>query len=584
MSLFGSLQTASNTLQAMQIGLQVVSNNIANANTEGFIREEVNYAPAPVQEIGRLNIGLGVMVESITQKVDDFLGEQLRDATGDRVSAELQNDAYKDLEQLLGELSDNDLSTALTGFFNSFEDTTNANAGDALSVRNLAVLEGNQLAAEIRRIEDRSRDLRNSYDDRISESVDQINSLTDEITKLNIRITQTEGGSAGSSDAGALRSARNTAVSKLAEIVGVTVEEQPSGGLSIAVGGEFLVFEGQRRELTLQTADPDLEAATQLVFADTGKAIEPTSGSIHGYTVARDEIVDGFRENLDQFAQTLIYEFNKVYSQGQGIDGFQTLTSVAAVDDRFAALNEAGLPFPIENGEFTISLINDNGDAEETTISVKLLGDGAGDNATLTSVTEQIDAIDGLSASIGTDGRLTITADSPDAQFVFAEDTSGFLASIGLNTFFTGTGSIDMSVNSELDGIQNAGKLALRRTPRRDDASDQPEQTPSPGGSLENALLLASLIDQPLDSLDGASIVERYDQVVNDLAQNSTVAGSVLDGLSVFEATLDNEFQAISGVNIDEEAIDMISLQRIYQATARVIATIQEMLDTLVNI
>lgn len=561
----------------MQIGLQVVSNNIANANTEGFIREQVNYAPAPVQKRGRLNIGLGVMVESITQKVDEFLGDQLRDATGDRVSAELQNDAYKDLEQLLGELSDNDLSTALTGFFGSLQDTTNATAGDALSVRNLAVLEGRQLSAEIRRLEDRSRDLRNSYDDRIAESVGQINNLADEITKLNVRITQTEGGSAGTSDAGALRSARSEAVNKLSELVGVTVEEQPSGGLAIAVGGEFIVFEGQRRELSLETADPDLEAASQLVFADTGKAIEPSSGSIHGYTVARDEIVDGFRDNLDQFAQTLIYEFNKVYSQGQGIDGFQSLTSYAGVDDPTAPLAEAGLPFPIENGEFKITLHNDSGSVETTTISVKSLGEGGGDDATLSTVRQQLDAIDGLSASIGSDGRLSITADASDSQFVFSDDTSGFLASIGLNTFFTGEGSLDINVNSELDGIQNAGKLALRRT-------DPTRETASPGGTQENAILLAGLLDEPLDSLDGASIVERYDQMVNDLAQNSTVAGSVLDGLGVFESTLANEFQSISGVNIDEEAIDMISLQRIYQATARVISTIQEMLDTLVNL
>ncbi|QDT67765.1 Flagellar hook-associated protein 1 [Planctomycetes bacterium MalM25] len=577
MSLFGSLQTASNTLQAMQIGLQVVSNNIANANTEGFIREQVNYAPAPVQKKGRLNIGLGVMVDSITQKVDDFLGEQLRDATGDRVSAELQNDAYKDLEQLLGELSDNDLSSALTGFFGSLQDTTNAVAGDALSVRNLAVLEGRQLTSEIRRIEDRARELRNSYDDRIAESVGQINSLADEITKLNIRITQTEGGSAGSSDAGALRSARNEAVNKLSELVGVTVEEQPSGGLAIAVGGEFLVFEGQRRELSLETADPDLEAASQLVFADTGKAIEPSSGSIHGYTVARDEIVDGFRDNLDEFAQTLIFEFNKVYSQGQGLDGFQSLTSYAGVDDPNVPLAASGLPFPIENGEFKITLHNDSGSVETTTISVKSLNEGGGDDATLSTVRQQLDAIDGLNASIGADGRLSISADASDSQFVFSDDTSGFLAAIGLNTFFTGDGSLDINVNSELDGIQNAGKLALRRT-------DPTKETAGPGGTQENAVLLAGLLDEPLDSLDGASIIERYDQVVNDLAQNSTVAGSVLDGLGVFESTLANEFQAISGVNIDEEAIDMISLQRIYQATARVISTIQEMLDTLVNL
>lgn len=570
MSLFGSLQTANNTLQAMQIGLQVVGNNIANANTEGFIREKVNYAPAPVQEKGNLTIGLGVLVDSITQVVDEFLGEQLRDATGDRVSAEIQNDAYKDLEQLLGELSDSDLSTSLVNFFGSIEDTTNAAAGDDLSVRNLMVLEGAQLASEINRIEDRARQLRDGYDAQITQSVDQINHLADQIADLNVRITQVEGGGASGSDAGSLRAARNQAVNELADLVSITVQEQPSAGVSVSINGEFLVYEGQRREVSIEQDSTDGEAASRLVFTDTGKDLELDSGRLHGLAIARDDIVDGFRESLDEFASTLINEFNRTYSQGQGLDGFSSLTSQVGVDSSTATLNEAGLPFPVDRGSFDIVVINDVGEAVSTTIEIKTLDDGSGEESTLAGVANQIDAIDGLNATIDAAGRLTIEAESEEIRFAFSGDDSGFLASIGLNTFFTGTGAGDIAINSELSGIRNAGKVAL--------------STDGVGGTLGNAIRLASLIDEPLDSLDGASLFERYDQVVNELAQNSTVAASVAEGLGVFEATLANEFQAVSGVNIDEEAIELITLQRIYQATARVIATIQEMLDTLVRL
>ena len=75
-----------------------------------------------------------------------------------------------------------------------------------------------------------------------------------------------------------------------------------------------------------------------------------------------------------------------------------------------------------------------------------------------------------------------------------------------------------------------------------------------------------------------------YDQLINQTTQGSTVAAAVADGLNVFEQTLDASAQAVSGVNIDEEAIDMILLQRIYQATARYISTLSELLDTLVNL
>ncbi|QDV72690.1 flagellar hook-associated protein FlgK [Botrimarina mediterranea] len=570
MSLFGTLQTSSNTLQAMQIGLQVVSNNIANANTPGFIREKANFTPAPIQRLGSLNIGLGVMVDSITQVTDNFLADQLRNASSDRVSADIQNNAYKGLEQLLGELSDSDLSTALTEFFGSIEDTVNPTAGDAMSVRNLAVLEGSQLADEIRRIENRAKDLRDSYDTQITQSVGQINQLTEQIAKLNVQITQVEGGSAGKSDAGALRSTRQQAVNKLTELVSATVVEQPSGGLSIAVGGEFLVFEGQRRDVALETSGVAEEAQSQLIFVDTGKELDIRSGRIQGLSAARDVIVDGFRESLNDFAATMIHEFNLAYSQGQGLEGFKTLTSVENVDDASLALDAAGLAFAPKHGSFEIAVENGDAPVANSTIRINLREDGSELKSTLANIAAQINAVEGLNASVNSEGRLIIEGQSDEVSFTFAKDTSGFLASIGLNTFFTGSGSIDMSVNQELSGIRNADKLAL--------------SLDGPGGTTRNATALASLIDKPLDSLDGASITERYDQVVNELAQNSTVAGSVADGLGVFEATLANEFQAVSGVNIDEEAIEMISLQRIYQATARVISTIQEMLDTLVNL
>lgn len=583
MSLFGSLQTASNTLQAMQIGLQVVSNNIANANTEGFIREQANYTPAPVQKIGNLTIGLGVRVESITQKVDEFLGNQLRGASGERASADLQNEAYKDLESLLNELGGSDLSTALTGFFGSIEDTLN-DTGDTLSVRNLAVLEGKQLASEINRIEGRAKEIRDRYDAQITQSVGQVNQLAEEIVDLNIRITQIEGGSAAKSDAGALRAARNQAVNELTELVDATVTEQPSGGLAVTVGGEFLVFEGQLREISVDngdsSADSEEDASSRLIFSDTGKELELDAGRVHGLTVARDEIVDGFREDLDRFASNLIHEFNKVHSQGQGLDGFESITSQVGVFDPTAALNEAGLPFAVENGSFSIAVIDGTDGGEQSStheIQINTLDNGE-PNTTLASIAEQIDAIDGLDASVGSDGRLTIETTDTSATFVFSNDDSGFLASVGLNTFFTGSGAADIGINSELDGIQNAGKLALSRPPR------EGEDGSIPSGKTGNAVRLAALIDQPLDALDGASLIEQYDQLVNELAQNSTVAGSVAEGLGVFEATLANEFQSVSGVNIDEEAIDMISLQRIYQATARVISTIQEMLDVLVRL
>ena len=71
---------------------------------------------------------------------------------------------------------------------------------------------------------------------------------------------------------------------------------------------------------------------------------------------------------------------------------------------------------------------------------------------------------------------------------------------------------------------------------------------------------------------------------MNETAQGSTVAASIADGFHVFEQTLQASAQAVSGVNLDEEAIDMMMLQRTYQASARYISTLSELMDVLINL
>lgn len=570
MSLFGSLQIASNALQAMQIGLHVVGNNIANANTPGFIREEVIYSPAPVQEFGNLTLGLGVEIDAIVQKADRFLSERLRNAGSDRASAEVQAKAYEQIENLLGELSDTDLSTSLTSFFNSIDDVVEFPAD--LSLRNLVIGKGQSLTADIRRLSSRALEIRNEFDRRVELDVKEVNQLTEKIRRLNLQISTTEGGSASSSDAGGLRSERNQAVTRLAELVDVTSNEQPNGALNVAVGGQFLVFEGIRREITAEKQSVDGISTTTIKFKDNGSELDLAGGEVFGLLAARDDIAGSFLDSLDEFSATLINEFNKLYSQGQGAVGFNSLTSISGVNDPAAELDSAGLDFTPVNGAFQVLVYNEGPDGsqsvDETDIAVDLNGiDG---DSTLQSVAAAIDAIDGITASIDAVGRLSITADSNDTTFSFADDTSGLLAALGINTFFTGSDARSIAVNNELSGVQNAAKFAAARSGET--------------GGNDNALQLATFFDRGLKVLGGASLADKYDELINEVVTGATIANSVSDGLKVFEATLQGEEQAISGVNIDEEAINMIQLQRTYQANARLVQTISEMLDILVNI
>jgi len=104
------------------------------------------------------------------------------------------------------------------------------------------------------------------------------------------------------------------------------------------------------------------------------------------------------------------------------------------------------------------------------------------------------------------------------------------------------------------------------------------------GNDADNAIALVAFIDQPLASNHDASIMVLYDSLVASVTQGSTVARSVAEGYRVFEETLVGQQLAVSGVNLDEEAVRMITLQRTYQASARYVTTLAELLEVLVNL
>ena len=576
MSIFSSLQMAGNTLQAMQIGLHVVGNNIANANTPGYVRERAVFVPAPVQKLGNLTIGLGVEIAGIVQNIDKFAEERLRDAGGDRAGAEVQEAAYRDLEVILNSLGEENVNAKLTDFFNAVEAI--ANPEETSATRELAISAGEQLTQAINTLNRRINVEHDDLNTRVSQLANEINTLSEEVRQLNLRIVALEGGGATGSDAGALRSQRGVALKRLAEIADVDINETGTGTTNISINGQFLVFEGTRRAVTSEQIGDAAGGAVnnRIVFAEDGAELIVGSGELGGIYEARDTILGGFLTGLDDFAGALAFEFNKAYSQGQGKEGFTSLTGTYRADDPSAALDQAGLPFTAENGEFTVLIRNKNLDAGEGdivrhTIEVDLLGTN-GSPTTLDSLAASLDAISGITASVSIDNQLVINSESPaDIEFGFENDSSGTLAALGLNTFFTGDSASSLAVNQELlTGDTPSAKFAASLSGFNDDTS--------------NALRLSELQDNALSSQDGRSITGIYQQLIDVTTQGATTTASVADGLRVFEGTLVGEAASVSGVNLDEEAIDMIQLQRAYQASARYISTLSELLDVLVNL
>jgi flagellar hook-associated protein 1 FlgK len=469
------------------------------------------------------------------------------------------------LESIIGELSDTDLSTSLNRFFASINDVLNQPEDPA--VRNLAILQGQTLSDDIKRLSSRVRQIRQDVNEQIVSAADDINRLTAEIAELNIQIVALEGTSTTGSDAGGLRDQRNIALSRLSEIIGVRTAEQPSGAITVFAGGDFLVFDGTTRPVGVVFGEDRGMATASINILDSDAPIQSSSGNLAGLYSARDTNLGGFLDELDGFAQNLIFEFNKVFSSGQGLTGYSTATSRYFVQDSDEPLDQAGLNYTPVNGSFQL-LVKNSRTGITTTSDIRVDLNGLGEDTSLADLAEQLNAVEGISAMIDESGRLKIDADSPVLEFSFAQDTSGILAALGINTFFEGESAGNIGVDDVI--VADPLKFAASQGGIGEDTA--------------NAVLLAGFASTPLAAVDGRTLLEEYERITGATFQASAAIQAINEGFQTFHKTLEGQQLGISGVNIDEQAVKMIQFQRIYQASARVIAAIDELLETLINL
>ncbi|MEM6757331.1 MAG: flagellar basal body protein, partial [Planctomycetota bacterium] len=183
MSLGGSLQIGQSGLLASQAALEVVGNNLANVATPGYHRLDPKLVPLTGREAERgVQFGGGVQLDAITRVVDDALEARLRGTISDESGASTLVDLLAQVEAIENELSDVDLSTRLTAFFNAWSDLSN-NPQD-LSLRTLVVQEGVSLSAFINDIDTGFKDTLLQTDRTIEQSVGQANDILDKIETL----------------------------------------------------------------------------------------------------------------------------------------------------------------------------------------------------------------------------------------------------------------------------------------------------------------------------------------------------------------------------------------------------------------
>jgi len=566
MGLFSAINSSISGLNVATLGLQVVANNVANANTPGFATQTLDQAASIAIRRGGFFLGTGVTVAGISQSGSRMLERQLREAISDADSSQVQSGIYRQLEAAIGELDDNDISSHMNRFFNALQEVAQQPA--SMAVRGFAIQQGQALTDKMNFTYNRTLDLHGQINREITQSGDRINQLLDEVASLNNRIIAAQGSAGGVGAANNLMDTRRTALRELGSLIDIRVVEQPSGGVSISTtaGSALLINSDVNRIEVASVNDAQGYQTMRIRYADSDVDVQVSGGRVAGLQAARTFIADDFLQQMNDFTRHLVFEFNKLHAAGQGLSGMSQVQGEYRVDDPAAPLNRAGLPFAPTNGSFNVHL------RDKTTGEVKthqiLVQVGGNAETTLAGLTESVSALPGLQANVDHQGRWQLATDDPNVEFYFSEDSSGVLAALGVNTFFTGTRLGNLGVSATLR--ENPGGLTT--------------STGGIGNDVQGILNMVALPTRNVPNLPGGTLRGQYEMAVNTVAQRTSTARSLADAFAQYAATLEAESLSQTGVNLDEEAAKMLQYQRAYQASARVIQTANDIFDVMLQL
>ncbi len=577
MSLTGAIQIGRSALTASQIGIQVASNNMANAATPGYSRQAIGLDPirGTRQSLSAF-VGRGVTISSIQRQVSEGLRTRLEGAISEQAAARTMLDLFSTIESSLSELGDADLSSELNEFFGAWSERANLTQSSAVVVQR-----GQQLAGFLNRIAGDLRGTRDGIDADLDINMVEANRLMAEVADLNKKIVSAE---VGTAVANGLRDQRDQAIGSLSEMMDVTSVDQASGATDVLIGSTPIVLGDVARPLSVRRVSTNDGIEVSIVSGQNERDVRISSGRIGALLEARETAVGSTLDQLDQLAGQLSFEINKLHATGANINGLTIARSqlTFAPDQTSLALNDpsndalADLPFSAKNGGFFVHVRHDaTGERSSKRIDVDLdgiandLSRSTLDDTSIDDIVTQLDAVDGINARVDQQGRLEIKSDS-GYSFNFADDSSDLLGTLGVNAYFTGTSARDIAVNTEL--VDHPGSLQVGRI--------------VDGQLIENgtALAIAQRQDEPLTALGGESFRGYWQSGVQRVAGQTGTAINREGSATIVRESLEAQRAGISGVSIDEESIDLLNFQRQYQGAARVISIADQLLQTLLSI
>jgi flagellar hook-associated protein 1 FlgK len=622
------LSTGVSGLNAAQLALNTVSNNIANAGTAGYSRQSVEQVASVGASNGRFTVGNGVDVVAVQRAYSQYLTQALWSSNTALQGATTFDGLASTLNSLFS--NSGNLQSALDDFYSAFSDV--ANSPGLASTRQAALGSASSLTTVFNTLSQQLAQQQTQVNGQIGDSVDSINAITGQIAKLNQQIQQA--GSQGGAP-NALLDQRDNLVQQLAGYTGISTVSESNGAIDVYTSsGESLVSGSKSFSLSLGRDPYDPSRRTVLDSSGNDITDQLAGGSLGALIDYRDNVLVSAQNGLGQAALALSSSVNGQQAQGLDLDGNQgkpifnspaptvlpsgknsanaatvgasvgdvsRLTSSDYILTYTGADNGAnGWTLTTTGGQSVDLTANDDGTLSADGLTFSVSGTPqAGDSYEIEptrnaagSLSVSMTDPDGIAAA----AALTATAGSANTggaavKSIAVSDAGDENLLEGATVTFGPGGSYTVTVGGDqvATGTYQAGQpitangwsLSLDGTPADGDSFTVQKNDGLDDNS--NALALAGLADAGV--LDGGKT-----SVVDSYASLSTQVGTVGSQADADLTTQTNLFnqaqdaqQSAAGVNLDEEASNLIKFQQAYQASAQVISTAQTIFSSLLS-
>ncbi|KRG38296.1 flagellar biosynthesis protein FlgK [Stenotrophomonas panacihumi] len=618
------LSTGTGALIAFQRALATVSHNVANINTEGYSRQKVSFATRNPTDYGYGYVGSGTQISDISRVADQLAISRLLDSNGELARLNQLSSLSDRVDSLFS-----DTATSVSGLWSNFFDSASALSSDASSTANRQSLldSGSALTTRFKQLSGQLDSLNTEVNNGLLSATDEVNRLTQQIAQINGQI-----GTSSASAAPDLLDQRDQLIKELVGYTGGTAVQQDGGFVNVyTAGGQALVVGTTASKLTT-TPDPYQPGKLQLALQTQGMNVSLDSralgGQMGGLLEFRSNVLEPTQAELGRIAVGLASSFNDAHAEGMDLYG-------AMGGDFFSYASPSVSSNPANTG--TASLTASYGDLSQldgqnlllkfdgtqwtatrsdTGASVALTGTGT---AADPLVVNGVQVVVGGAAAAGDRFLLQPTANVAGSLTVAITDPSRIAAATPVKGAATlsnlGTGKIsnvqvtDSNNANLLTGstiaftdathytIDGAGPYTYTagQTIAANGWSFTLDGAPSTGDSFTigstgagssdngNAKLLAAVED--LKAFNGGTM--SLNGAVSGLTTSVGSAARSADYAAQAQQVINDQAQSardsVSGVNLDEEASDMLRLQQAYQAASQIISTADTMFQSILG-